>query len=152
KYSVDDLIPMALTYRPELAAQQALVRGTLERLRQERLRPLVPSLLIRGGSTNIAGTLSSGYFGGGKNDDLSKFSWRNDIDFQVVWELQNLWLGNRARVNERRAENLVAMLEFFRLQDRVAADVVEAHAQVESAAARTEEAKAGLKDALFSAE
>src|SRR5262245_9249309 len=75
KYGVDDLIPMALTYRPELAAQQALVQATLERLRQERLRPLVPSLLIRGGSTNVTGTLSTGYFGGGKNDDLSKFSW-----------------------------------------------------------------------------
>src|SRR2546426_12291625 len=49
---VDDLIALALTNRPELAGQQALVRATLERWRQERWRPLVPSLLLRGTATN----------------------------------------------------------------------------------------------------
>src|SRR5207237_3487655 len=45
---VDDLIPVALTNRPELATQQALIQATLLRLRQERLRPLIPSVLLRG--------------------------------------------------------------------------------------------------------
>src|SRR5207249_7531812 len=54
---LDDLIALGLTNRPELAAQQALVRATLERLRQERLRPLIPSVLLRGAATNPAGTL-----------------------------------------------------------------------------------------------
>src|SRR5262249_36543731 len=40
---VDELIPVALLNRPELASQRALVQATLERLREERLRPLVPS-------------------------------------------------------------------------------------------------------------
>src|SRR5262245_22002539 len=116
RYSVDELIPIALTYRPELAAQQAFVQATLERLRQERLRPLIPSLLIRGSATPVTGTLSTGYFGGGRNDDVSNFSARNDIDVQLLWTLENLGLGNRAKVSERRAENQVAMLELFRLQ------------------------------------
>ncbi len=149
-YTVDDLIPMALTYRPELAAQQALVQATLERLRQERLRPLLPSVLLRGNATNPAAGLSTGYFGGGKNDDLSQFSARNSFDVQVLWELQNLGLNNLAKMNERRAENRLALLELFRLQDRIAAEVVQAHAQAQAAAARIVEAEAGLKDALFS--
>src|SRR5207247_2845527 len=62
--TVDELIPVALTNRPELAAQQAFVQATLERLRQERLRPLVPSVLLRGAATNPAGMLAGGAFGG----------------------------------------------------------------------------------------
>jgi hypothetical protein len=37
-------------------------------LRQERLRPLIPSVLLRGASTNPAGTLAGGVFGGGRNE------------------------------------------------------------------------------------
>jgi outer membrane protein TolC len=149
--SVDDLVTLALTNRPELAAQQALVQASLAQLRQERLRPLVPSILLRGASTNPAGTLGGGYFGGGVNDSLNHFNARSDFDLQVLWELQNLGLGNRARVNERRAENKAAMLELLRLEDRVAAEVVQAHAQVRSAADRLTEAEVGLKDAVESA-
>src|SRR5262249_30699262 len=129
--SVDELIPLALTSRPELAAQQALVQATLERLRAERLRPLIPSVLLRGSSTSVTGTLAGGYFGGGINDRMSNFGGRLDVDVQVVWELQNLGFGNCARIDERKAENRLSVLELFRLEDRVAAEVAQAHAQLE---------------------
>ncbi|MBL8795857.1 MAG: TolC family protein [Planctomycetia bacterium] len=148
---VDDLIAQALTARPELAAQQALVQATLKRLREEKLRPLVPSVLLRGAATNPAGTLSSGAFGGGRNDRIADGSFRNSLDLQLIWEFQNLGLGNRARINERRAELEISTLELFRTQDRVAAEVVQAHAQVQSAAARVGEAESGLRDAVESA-
>src|SRR5262249_37605595 len=133
---VDELIPVALTNRPELSAQQALVQATIQRLRQERIRPLVPSVLLRAAATNPAGTLAGGGFGGGLNESVNNFAARNSLDLQVLWELQNLVLGNRARVNERRAENQLAVLDLFRIQDRVAAEVVQAYAQVQSAASR----------------
>src|SRR5262249_22069000 len=117
KWSVDELIPVALRSRPELATGQALVEATLRRLQQERMRPLVPSLLVRGNATNPASSLSSGLFGGGINSDLSHFSARNSIDVQVLWELQNLGFGNRALVRERRAENELAVLELLRTED-----------------------------------
>jgi outer membrane protein TolC len=147
---VDDLIPIALSYRPELAAHQALVQATLQRLRQERLRPLVPSILLRGASSGIFGTLAGGVFGGGRNEEISNFSARSDFDIQVLWELQNLGFGNQALVKQRRAENQLAVLELFRTQDRVAAEVAQAYAQVQSAAARVARAEPGLKDALES--
>jgi outer membrane protein TolC len=148
---VDELIPVALMNRPELAAQQALVQATLERLRQERLRPLIPSVLLRGASTNPAGTLAGGYFGGGRNGTLSNFGARSDFDVQLLWEFQNLLAGNKARVKERRAENQLSVLELFRLQDRVAAEVAQAYAQAQSAASRLGKAENGLKDAVESA-
>jgi outer membrane protein TolC len=144
--SVDDLIPIGLTYRPELASRQALVQAALAQLRQERLRPLVPSVLLRGISTSNPG-LAGGVFGGGENSHVGNFSARSDWDVQLVWELQNLGLGNRARVRERRAEYEAALIDVFRVQDRVAAEVAQAFAQLQSARARQVEAAAGLREA-----
>lgn len=150
--TVDELIPIALTHRPELAARQALVEATLTRLKQEKLRPLMPSILLRGAGTNPAGTLSSGVFGGGLNDHLGDFRARNSIDLQVLWEFQNLGLGNHALVRERKAENQQAVLELFRTQDIIAAEVVQAHAQAERAANRIRDAEDEVENARITAE
>jgi hypothetical protein len=120
-------------------------------LRQEKLRPLIPSVLLRGYSTPVTGTLSGGLFGGGLNDNLGSFSTRSDLDLQLLLEFENLGLGNRARVHERQAENRLAVLELFKTQDRIAAEVRQAHAQVQSAAARVADAEGALKDAAQTA-
>jgi outer membrane protein TolC len=144
---VDELIPLGLRNRPELAAQQALVEATLARLREEKLRPLVPSVILRGNATNPAGTLSTGVFGGGVDGRIEHLGTRNSWDVQVLWELQGLGLGNRAAVREREADSRVAVLELLRTQDRVAADVVQAHSQATRAANRAKLAADGLNEA-----
>jgi outer membrane protein TolC len=144
---VDELIPLALMNRPELASRQALVQATLERLRQERHRPLIPSVVFRGNATNPAGILSSGYFGGNSAAGPVTFGGRNSVDVQLLWEFQNLGFGNRAAIQERRADNEQAVLEFFVTQDRIAAEVVQAQAKAQSAAARALEAVEELKQA-----
>jgi outer membrane protein TolC len=145
--TVDDLIPIGLTNRPELAARQALVAATLARLRQEKLRPLIPSVILRGNATNPGGTLSTGMFAGGINGDVSNSQWRNSMDVQVLWELQGLGFGNSALVREREAEGRIATLELMRTQDRVAAEVAQAHSQMTRAALRAKLASDGLKEA-----
>src|SRR5262249_33995883 len=145
---IDELIPIALTNRPELASQQALVLATLQRLRQERLRPLVPSVLIRGNATNPAGTLAGGAFGGGRDTSVNDFAARGDFDVQLVWEFQNLGLGNRARVSERRAEHQLSVIELFRVEDRVAEEVAQTLAQAQSAAERVTDAENGVRSAI----
>jgi outer membrane protein TolC len=147
---VDDLIAIALTSRPELAANQALVQATLQRLRQEKLRPLIPSVLIRGASTPVTGTFSFGAFGGGPNSRLGDFNARLDLDAQLLWEFQNLGVGNRARVRERQGEHEVALLELFRTQDRIASEVATEYARLQSAAERLRDAEPALRDALDS--
>src|SRR5207244_2709746 len=116
-----------------------------------KMRPLVPSLLVRGTATPQA-TLGSGVFGGGLNGDMNKFSARNDYDIQLVWELPNLGFGTAARIRERRADNQIALLELLQLEDRIKAEVVQGHAQVQEAAGRIKDAEAGVKDALDVAE
>jgi len=150
--SVDDLIPVALTYRPELESRQAQVQATLILLKQERLRPLIPSVLLRGFSTPVTGTLAGGVFAGGTNSNIGNTGLRADVDLQVLWQLDNLGFGNRARVHQRQAENRVAVLELFRLQDRIAAEVAQAYAQAHLAARRVGIAEKGLRPAITSAE
>lgn len=144
---VDDLIPVALTNRPELAAQQALVQASLRLLKLEKMRPLMPSLLLRGFSTPVVGTLGFGYFGGGLNGSLDNFNFRADWDMQAVWTLQNLGFGNRALIRQREADRRVALTELFRVQDRVAAEVVQAYSLAQTAEGRIGEAEAELRDA-----
>ena len=149
---VDDLIPIALRNRPELASQQALVQATLARLKQERMRPFIPSLALRGNATNPSGTLSGGAFGGGLNSNLSNFGARQSADVQLLWEFQNLGLGNRATIRERQTENQVALLEMLRVQDRIAAEVAQFNEQTRRAANRARLAEEGLKNAVESAQ
>jgi outer membrane protein TolC len=149
---VDDLIPIGLTLRPELASQQALVQSALQLLRQERMRPLVPSLLLRGASTNPTGTFGASVFGGGQNDSINNFGPRLDADVQLYWQLDNLGFGNRARIRQRNAEREQALVELFRIQDRVAAEISQAYAQAQLAAERVGLAEQGLRLSVDSAE
>ena len=146
---VDNLIPIGLTNRPELASQQALVQATLTRLRQERIRPLVPSLVLGGDAAPAApgGYLMGGVFGSDVNGQSNPWAGRNDVNVQLVWELRNFGFGNRALVRERQAERDQAVIELYRVEDLVAAEIARAHAQLESATKRVAQAEIGLKEA-----
>ncbi|REK10007.1 MAG: TolC family protein [Planctomycetota bacterium] len=146
--TLDELIPVGLTYRPELAAHQAIVQATLARLKQERMRPLLPSILITGHSTPEF-LFQGGIFATGSNG-LDDWAGRADIGAQVVWRVDNLGFGNQALIRKRRGENNLAMVELFNIQDYVAAEVTQAKADVESAAVRMVEAERGLKTGLKS--
>ena len=149
---VDDLVAVALTNRPELASQQALVQASLRLLQQEKARPFIPSLLLRGWSTPVAGTLAAGYFGGGMNGYVGNFSIREDYDCQLIWTLQNFGLGNRALIRQRAAENKAALTQQLLIQARVAAEVVQAFALAQTSANRVKEAETELKEAQASVE
>jgi outer membrane protein TolC len=144
---VDDLVPIGLTSRPELASQQALVQATLERLRQERLRPLLPSILLTGNQTPQF-FFNGGAYATGRGANLNEWAGRGDVAVQFIWQAENLGFGNRGRIRERDAQNQQAVLELFRVQDTVAAEVVQAHAQLQAAAVRVDEAARGLDRGL----
>jgi hypothetical protein len=66
--------------------------------------------------------------------------------------VQHLGFGNRATIREREAEQRQAFLQLLRTQDRVTAEVVQAHAQVRRAAARVKMAEDGVTNAVETAE
>src|SRR5215208_4375108 len=96
---IDELIATGLRSRPELAEAQALVQATLTRLKQARLRPLIPSLALR---------YSGGGYGGGINGFFGNFGPRSDADVNLYWELQNLGFADRAIARQRAAQSRVA--------------------------------------------
>jgi len=142
---VDDLIPVGLLNRPELASQKALVQATLERLRQERLRPLLPSLVLQGGGPG--GAFNGAAFQGGPNGEPVQGYGRFDGEVGLIWTLDNLGAGNRAAVRERAAQQQRALLDLFNTEDRVAEEVVQANAQLETAAMRVGKAEAAVREA-----
>ena len=147
--SVDELIPEGLSSRPELASQQSIVKATIDRLKQERMRPLIPSLVLQG-TANPGNTLGAGFYEANRTGNDPTWTGRSDWDFQVVWQLENLGAGNRGAVHERQGEQRQAMIELFRVQDQVAAEVAQAYAQVEAATSRIKEAEYGLAAAQVS--
>jgi len=146
---VDTLIPIGLTSRPELASQQALVEATLIRIRQERLRPLIPSLVLLGDAVPVGpgNYLMGGAFQSSRNGSSNPWTGRFDPSAQILWEMRNFGFGNRALVRERQAQQQQALIDLYRIQDNVAADVAQAHAQLEAAFVRIGEAQVGLFEA-----
>jgi outer membrane protein TolC len=145
---LDDLIPIALTNRPELASYQALVQAAVERIRREKTRPLTPSLLINGFQTPNE-MLQAGIFGLGPNTSMNQWAGRVDLSYQPLWQLEAFGIGNLARIKEQRGEQSRTIIDYFKAQDMVAADVTRAQARVQSAAARVSQADRALRTAII---
>jgi outer membrane protein TolC len=138
---LDDLIVQGLNQRPELASAQELVQATLLRLKQARLRPLVPSLAF---------SYSGGGFGGGRNAFFGDFGSRGDATVSLFWELQNLGFADRAIVRRSQAENQAAALTLLKVENQVAAEVVAAYKARVAAARRMKQAAPSVAEGLKS--
>ena len=145
--SLDDLIPIGLTNRPELAKNQALVQATLVAIRKEKLRPLLPSVLFNGFETPYE-LLQATAYGEGSGGKMNLWSFRDDITPQVLWTPENMGLGNLADIKQMRGMSSAAIVELFKIQDSVAADVTRAQADVQSAAARVVQSEREVRGAL----
>ncbi len=124
---LDELIPVALTNRPELSSQQALVQSLVAKIREEKLRPLLPTFWIQGFQTPQE-DIQVGAIGIGADNKLNLWSARDDFSPQIVWQADGLGLGNLARVKEQRGLQSVAIVDLYRIQDTVAADVTRSQA------------------------
>lgn len=145
--SLDDLMPIGLTNRPELAGHQAMVQAALVRIRQEKLRPFLPVLQWNGFQTPYE-QIQVGAFGIGNGGKMNLWSARDDVSPQGLWQFDACGLGNIAMVKWRRGEASQATIELFKAQDMVAADVTRAQARLQSAAARVVQAERELRGAL----
>lgn len=132
------LIALGLASRPEVEEQNALADATINRMQQEKWRPLIPSLHLG---------LSAGGYGGGPSGSFGNFSDRADFDALLVWQLRNLGLGNRALRRERESQNLQAAIQVAQVRDFVAAEVAASYAQVEFRRKQLEHARARVEAA-----
>lgn len=147
RQSIDDLIPIGLTNRPELASRQAEVRETLARIRQEKMRPVLPSVLITGFQTPEF-YLNGGVFATGRGSSLDQWDGRFDLSYQLIWQLESFGLGNRARIREAQGNKAEAVVELMNIQDTVAQEVGTAQVRLQSAWIRVGQAEQSLREAL----
>jgi len=131
-------VAQGLSRRPELAENRQLVGEACERLRREKYAPLTPSVLL--------GT-SYGGFGGGLGGNIRHASDRFDGDAVAYWEVRNLGFGEQAIRSEAASCLRQAQWREVVVLDRIAQEVVEAHAQVESRRKRIELTKSDIKAA-----
>jgi hypothetical protein len=145
---LDELIPMGLSNRPELAANQAEVKAAAVRIRQEKMRPLLPSVMLTGFQTPGGMAPQVSIVGTGHAGKMNNWSARDDVSAQLVWQLNSFGLGNAALVKKRRGEESQAIARLMQAQDAVAAEITQAQALVQSAAARVVQAERSLRTGL----
>lgn len=120
---LNELLAAGLSNRPELAEARYLVCEAVQRYQRERYAPFVPSVLLG---------ISHTGFGGGTGSELNDFGDRFDLDAVAWWEIRNLGLGERAQRSIAATRQQQASWQHVQTMDRVAREVIEAHAQVTS--------------------
>jgi outer membrane protein TolC len=147
----DELMPVALDNRPEIASRQELVAAANQLLRQEKKRPFLPNLIVVSPATTT-GLLAAGNLSSGPNGLLNSNGSRLDIEVAAVWQLQNAGMGNIGRIRQRRAEQDIAAIDLTRVVYRVKSEVSQAVARLQTARFRVVETEEGLRQAIESAD
>ncbi len=146
--TLDDLIPIALANRPEIASRMALVQAAEIAVRREKARPLLPLVTLNGFQS--AGMLiQGGIFALGPNGSLNAWNGREDVSIQVMWQLEGFGFGNLARIKNQRGNESRTIIELRHAQDMVAAEVNRAQVRVQSAAARVLQADRALRTGMI---
>jgi outer membrane protein TolC len=137
----EPLVAAAVRTRPEVLARAAELHEARVRVRQEQVRPLVPTVSVG---------YSTGVFGGGGDQTDPRFGplrGRSDFDAYAVWTVQNLGLGNRAEVHRTGAVVGQAAANYDRAVNQVRREVIEAQAAARAAARQIELATAAVATA-----
>ncbi|MHB8520859.1 MAG: TolC family protein [Limisphaerales bacterium] len=139
---LDTLVAQALTSRPELKQNQAVVAAARKARTGAVYGPLIPSLDVQA----FAGGL-----GGGKNNDSGHFGESGDALVFLGWRVGpgGLFDASRRHATEARLES--ARLGGEKLKDQIVREVVESHTRALSLAdqiATTQEALANAAETL----
>ncbi len=141
--SLQELVATGLSHRPEICEQRQLVAEACARLKREKQAPLLPSVLLG---------LSYGGLGGGLADNFKSPADRLDVDAIAFWEVRNLGLGEKAARDEANSRVNQARWREIATLDRIAREVVEAHAQVTARQRQLTVAEEGVEAASSSFE
>lgn len=147
--TLEELMPIAISNRPEIASRRALVQSATARIRREKMRPFLPNFILSGYQTPGGMLIQGGIFSIGPNSSLGPFVGRDDVSVQLIWQIEYMGIGNLARIKRQRGEQSGAIMNLYRTQDGVAADVTRALARVQSAALRVIQADRSLRTGII---
>ena len=95
--SLEELMPIAMTNRPEIASRRAMVQSATAAIRREKMRPMLPNVALNGFQTPLE-LIQAGIFGLGFNNRMNQWVGRDDFSVQPVWQLNNCGIGNLAMI------------------------------------------------------
>jgi outer membrane protein TolC len=139
--TVQEMVAIGLSSRPEIGENSQLVAAACERLEREKYAPLLPSMLLG---------LSYGGFGGGIGDTVGNLNDRLDVDVSAVWEIRNLGRGDAAAQDVAQAQIEQARYREIETMDRISREIVEARSQVKSRQRRIETSRTAVSSAQLS--
>lgn len=138
---VAELIAIAMMRRPELAECRAEIGETFYALASARKLPFSPTAMVGfsaggfGGGSDLIST-PPGFIGGDGQQTLTarfgNMAGRTDLDVIFYWTLQNLGVGNHARVRAAASVNRQARWKRVETLNRVRSEVAQAHAMLNS--------------------
>ncbi len=131
---LSELIATGLSNRPELAENRFLVAAAVERLRRERVAPLVPSILLVRATAPTAAAPAI----------ISKTSATGSISTPSPGGKFVTSASANKRPEPRPNRNWLRPAQEVKALDRVAAEVAEAHAQVTARQGQINLAKQGI--------
>ena len=85
--SLDDLMPIALTNRPELASRRALVQAAEIGIRREKIAAAPPARHAQR-LPERRHVIQGGIFALGPNSSLNQWTGRDDVSIQLMWQLE----------------------------------------------------------------
>ncbi len=149
-----ELLAIAILNRPELQEQQVVIRQALLALEGSRMLPFSPTLIIglsyggEGGGSNLVAEPAGTTPFAKSYPRFGLFAERTDFDVVGFWTLENLALGNRARVNLARSRLGAEQLRFLERLDRVRAEVANAYARAHARFAQIAAAEEAVREAM----
>jgi outer membrane protein TolC len=126
---VAELVAGAQLGRPESEQADALLAAAEGDLSAQRYGWFVPS---------VSFSWSSGDFGGAPGSSVPSTDKRQDRSLTLYWQFEGLGFGQRARIEEKRAQLQELTLQRDKLRDAIAAEVRESHARVVSLKSQVE--------------
>ncbi len=138
------LVEEGQALRPEIAAIRAEIARRDAQVKQEKVRPFLPTLSLG---------VSTGTFGGGTdrtdlvttNPSFGRFSGRVDVNLIAYWTALNMGAGNVALVGQRLAERREASYQQLLLLNQIREEVTSAYAQTRAATRRFQVAQVQLE-------
>jgi outer membrane protein TolC len=149
-----ELLAIAVLNRPELQERQALIRQAMLSLQGAWVLPFSPNLIIglsyggeAGGSNLVAEPFGTTPFARSQ-PRFGSAQERLDFDAIAYWMLENLALGNKARIDLARSRLGITQLRFLEQLDRVRAEVANAYARAHARFAQIPTAEQAVREAL----
>lgn len=123
----ETFVTTAVRSRPEMFARIAGIKEAQARVKQEKYRPLFPTLSV--------GYSSGGFGSGGSlvNESLGPLGARSNLDIFAVWTAQNFGFGNAARTRTANARVGLAVADYDTMLNQVRQEVVSAQAETRAA-------------------